>query len=396
MKNKAQKEKIKCPHCGNNPVNHPITHFMQTFSVSITPLIKVISVIENQYTFALVKILFTPYFYFFRGIGMLRFSNDSNKAVTERSEVIWEEAKKRDIEMEQFIIFGKPVEHYRAKINGSWQYFYSLPIPPHLHSRSYSWMDDKKLLKKKFLESNIKTPKGGSATTWKKALEIFEKIQKPVIVKPQVGSRGRHTTTNINTVEELRRAYNIAKKLCHFVVIEEHLTGSVYRGTYVGNKVVGILQGDPPRITGNGEKSIRELIREKNKTKDSRVQDVTIDQKLEYFLERQAYTLESILPKGKTIDLSEKIGISYGGFAEEITEKTHPKIIEELKKAGDLLKAPVVGFDFIIEDPTLDPGSSNSNWGIIEANSLPFINLHHFPLEGTPVNVAAKIWDLWK
>jgi hypothetical protein len=36
------------------------------------------------------------------------------------------------------------------------------------------------------------------------------------------------------------------------------------------------------------------------------------------------------------------------------------------------------------------------HWGIIECNSLPFINLHHFPIEGNPENVASKIWDLWK
>ena len=32
--------------------------------------------------------------------------------------------------------------------------------------------------------------------------------------------------------------------------------------------------------------------------------------------------------------------------------------------------------------------------GIIECNSLPFIDLHHYPLFGKPNNIAGKLWDL--
>ena len=58
-----------------------------------------------------------------------------------------------------------------------------------------------------------------------------------------------------------------------------------------------------------------------------------------------------------------------------------------------LISAPVLGFDLIIKDPTLDPDTMK--WGIIECNSLPFIDLHYFALEGTPINLAEKVWDLW-
>jgi D-alanine-D-alanine ligase-like ATP-grasp enzyme len=52
---------------------------------------------------------------------------------------------------------------------------------------------------------------------------------------------------------------------------------------------------------------------------------------------------------------------------------------------------PVLGFDFITEDISSDP--KNTRWGIIECNAVPFINLHHDPLEGEPINVAGKLWD---
>ncbi len=386
-------KKKQCQYCGNNPVNHNVVFFMQSLSVLLSPILRPAAYIENWLTFKIAKTILTPYIYFFRLTGMLRMNTDPILAHTERASVIWHEAIKRGIKMEQFVIWGKPIEQYRAKIDNEWFYFESLPIPPKMNSIAYAWIDDKAILKKKLLEKNIATPNGGSATNWEKALEIFNKLRKPVICKPEVGSRGRHTSTYLYSREDLKHGFSVAQDLCHFVVIEEHLLGSVYRGTYVGGEIVGILRGDPPRITGDGIKNITDLIIEKNKNKNPKVKDVATDKKIEVFLERQGFNLNSILPKGKTIDLSEKIGISYGGYSKEMINETHPKILEELKKAGDLLNVPIVGFDFIVEDPTSDP--TGKHWGIIEANSLPFINLHHFPLEGTPQNVAGKVWDLW-
>jgi len=58
-----------------------------------------------------------------------------------------------------------------------------------------------------------------------------------------------------------------------------------------------------------------------------------------------------------------------------------------------------VGADFIIEDITKswkEPARAGGeqHCGIIECNSLPFIDLHHYPLFGRPNNIAGKLWDL--
>jgi D-alanine-D-alanine ligase-like ATP-grasp enzyme len=154
-----------------------------------------------------------------------------------------------------------------------------------------------------------------------------------------------------------------------------------------------VLRGDPPRVTGDGASSVRELIAQKNANRPKEVHEVEEKQTVEECLERQGYTYDSILENDKRIDLLEKIGLSYGGDAVEEFPNTHPKLLAELKRAGDLLNIPLVGFDFISEDITKDP--SEVRWGIIEANSMPFIDLHHDPRAGTPINVAAKVWDLW-
>ncbi len=383
-----------CLYCGNNPVHHRLAWGTQTLSVVSLPLARLGSLFNRPFVTRTAQAILTPYTILFQAIGLLKFSKDVSGACSERSQVIWEEANRRGIFMEQFILYTKPIEQYRAHVNGSWRYFNSLPIPPWENTTAYTWIDDKALLKRVLEKAGVPVPRGGRARTERQALEIFGRVDKPVIAKPEVGSRGRHTATHLYTEEDLKHGFKVAQQLCHFVVIEEHLIGSVYRGTYVNGEVVGILRGDPPRITGNGISKVAELIRKKNATKHREVHDFVVRDTTHEFLARQGYTLESVLPDGKTIDLTEKIGLSYGGYAVEEIPKTHPKILAYLKKAGDVLRAPLIGFDFIIPDITKDP--DEQKWGIIEANSLPFINLHHFPVEGEPVNVAAKVWDMWK
>lgn len=328
-------------------------------------------------------------------LGVVRFNSDVAKAQTTRSRVIWEEARRRGIEMEQLVIFGKPSDFYRAAINGRMIYFESLPIPDFLDLSAQEWLDDKVKLKKKLLEAGLPAARGGGFTEfeWKHLLRVFNMLHKPVIIKPALGSRGRHTTTFINTEKELRQAFKAATQIAHYVVMEEHLFGSVYRATIVNGKLVGVLRGDPPRITGDGRHTITELIERKNLTRPAEVKEFELTPYSEQFLERNGYTPKTILPVGKQIDLIEKIGVGYGGYKAEEIEIAHPETKRILEEAGRLVNFPVMGFDFIIADITRAP--HEQQWGIIECNSLPFIDLHHFPLEGAPINVAAHVWDLW-
>jgi D-alanine-D-alanine ligase-like ATP-grasp enzyme len=387
-------KKIVCDACGTSPVNHNFLYLTNLFEgvlnqlggrfiFSFSPKSKLIFNFTEKLFFSVLSIL-----------RIVKFNKDIEKVKTGRSRLIWEEAKRRGIPMEQVVLFGLHMESYRAKINSKFFYFESLPIPFWLSQEGYSWVDDKFILFKKLSSLNIPVPKTKKVFSLKEALKSFGELKKPIIIKPQSGSRGRHTTTNINTEAQLKKAYKLAKIITPFIVLQEHLVGSVCRATVIDGKLVGFFQADPPEVIGDGKKNISELIEKNNKELIEKVSAISLNNEMIDFIAREEFTLESVPKKEERVFLLAKTGRFYGGKTREIFPEVHPKMHDIFSHAGKVADAPVVGFDLIIQDPTKDPDTQR--FGIIECNSLPFIDLHYFALEGKPIDLAPLIWDLWK
>ena len=333
------------------------------------------------------------FFWVLEKCGAVKYITDYKKAKFIRGRVLWEEAANRGIEMKSVILFGKEIDTYKARIHGKNIFFDSVPRPFLPKGSGLWWLDDKERLRSKLEEAGLPVPRGGSSWREGRIVDWFHEIEKPVIIKPRLGSRGRHTTTFIHTEEQVREGFRIAKQICPYVMIGEHIKGSVYRGTVIDGKLVGVLGGSPPRITGDGSQTVAQLVEIKNKNKPEGVSDVMITPAHIGFLGRQGYTLDTVLPRDVTIDVIEKIGVSYGGSSFECTDETHDDIKRVMEQAAAVVKDLLVGFDFIIEDITRAP--AEQKWGIIECNSLPFLNLHHYPLIGKPNNVSKYVWDMW-
>lgn len=389
-----KKVEEKCSACGSNQVNHRLMFFLKCMNELISRLTfiyaPIFSLSKNITVVDFIEKVLLNTLYL---MGAIRYDEDIEKTLNGRSKLIWQEAKKRGIDMKQLFFFGKPIDYFKAHINGKNIFFQSLPIPPWLSHNGYDWVDDKFIFAKKFKLAGIPAPRTKKILFLKDALSAFDVLNKPIIIKPQSGSLGRHTTTNINTKEEMEKAFHLARQITLSMIAQEHLFGSVYRATVVNNVLVGFFRADPPFVVGDGIQNIKDLIINKNKNRNERVSDILINEELISFLERQGYTINSILEKNKKINLLAKTGRLYGGYTKEMLPEVHPKMHSIFNNASKLVSIPVAGFDLIIEDPTKDPDTQR--WGIIECNSLPFIDLHAFPLEGEPVNIAKYIWNLW-
>lgn len=386
-----------CAACGNSPVNHFESYMSHTLAVWSSRSAKkkragvmglVRSLADHLYSY-----LEPVFFFTLSHLPGSHFGDDPTAARTYRSQVVWEEAVRRGIKMQQLIFFRLKTDIYRADIRGGWKYFISIPVPPELASDAAEWMDDKFLLKDALRSAGVASPRILSVTTFKQAREAFNTL-KPVVVKPQSGSRGRHTTVNVRTEAELDAAFRIAQQLCHYVAVEEYIEcGSVCRATIVGGKLVGFFQAHPPRILGDGHSTVLELIQKQNESKPDRVQNIVLTDEHRRFIASAGYTESSIVPEGYVLALTQRTGRLFGGYTRELLGSEHSKLRYLMEQAALAIGTPLVGFDLMIPDPESDP--DNQRWGVIEANSLPYIDLHYLPLEGTPSNVAAAVWNLW-
>lgn len=336
-----------------------------------------------------------PFFNLMVFLKLGRFSHTPEPKDTYRTKCLWEEALRRGIQMKEFHM-GPIHDTFVAEYKGRKIFFDGLPRGGGPVSKSLRWMDNKGIMKNKFLKEGLPVAKGGIAFSKKRALEIFNSINKPVIAKPNLGSRSRHTTIHINNEKELLAAFKKAKKLSPLVIIEEELSGSLFRGTLVGGKLAAVIKRDPPQVTGDGIHTLREILEEENKKTERSgpiYHAITIDKEAEEELKRQNITFEDIPEKGRIITFSQKTSRGCGGTTTEVTDITHPDNREMLEHVGKFLNDSLVGVDFIMEDITKS-WKEQKRSGIIECNSLPFIDLHHYPLFGPPVNVAGKLWDL--
>jgi len=235
--NEPYVKKSSCSYCGDAPVNHAFSFLESLIAFSL----EVYLARPIRYSPRLLKDLANriPIFLFetLALFKLAKFSSDISRANTFRSKIIWEEAQKRGIIMEQVIFFGKPLDHYRATTNNRKIYFESIPIRPEFLDMSQNW-DDKVILKQEFEKHQIPIPAYFSLSLWsiwnlKNIEKIFSKLEKPIVVKPRVGSRGRHTITNINSLQHFREGISIAQQISSHLIAEEHLQGNVCRATLV-------------------------------------------------------------------------------------------------------------------------------------------------------------------
>ncbi|MBI3888512.1 hypothetical protein HY311_01830 [Candidatus Nomurabacteria bacterium] len=336
-----------------------------------------------------------PFFNLMVSLGLGKFSLEPGAKDTWRTKCFWDEATRRNIKMKEFHL-GPIQDGFVAKHQKETIIFDGLPRPDAKDSPALKWMDDKGIMKIKFLKEGLPVADGGVAWTTAGALKIFNRLQKPVITKPNLGSRSRHTTIHINTPEELIVGFKKARKLSPLIVIEEELTGALFRGTLVGEKLVGVVRRDQPAVVGDGKHTLQELLDEENKRAERGgpiFHKILIDKEANAELDRQNVKLSDVIEKDKVVTFSQKTSRGCGGTTTEVTDITHPENMAMLEHVAKFLDDSLIGVDFIMQDITKS-WKDQPHSGIIECNSLPFIDLHHYPLFGKPNNVAGHLWNL--
>jgi D-alanine-D-alanine ligase-like ATP-grasp enzyme len=388
----------ECEECGSGAIPHGVTYYSIVIDEFIralfplprgaNPITRAMQRVERRLTPTLMRA--------FVAAGLAKRVTEPDDDTQLLARMLWNEGKERGIRMEEFRLFNLPRNIFLAHLpDGRELAFEGIPLTEAEIDRVH-WMDDKAELKKRFRKLGLPVAKGGDAITLGDARRIFKTLAPPAIAKPFSGSASRHTTLHIMDDADLVRAFRIAKAVAPRVVIEEELTGAVYRATVVDGTFAAALRRDQPYVTGDGARTVRELVAEANMHPargGPYFHPIKLDAAAEAELRWQGLSTESVPAQGRRVTLHQKINWSVGGTTADVTDEVHPDNIALFEEVARVLKAPIAGIDFIIGDIGRS-WKEQERCGILETNSMPFFDNHHLPFEGKPRNVAALIWDM--
>ena len=260
----------------------------------------------------------------------------------------------------------------------------------------------RKEMTKDFLSSaGIYVAEGGSfnPTQLDEALKLAEN-RYPVVLKPSPGGHGDGVFANIINPKALKLAWvKLTQHGSSNFILEKRFEGKEYRILSTRDKVLGVIHRIPAHVTGDGETTISKLINEKNS--DPRRSDNTGDPVVKIFiddividnLKKQGLKLNSMPKAGKRVYLRENSNVSTGGESIDYTEKIHPSITKlAIKIIRSIPGLPYGGIDIMTKDITKE--QKDGDYIVIEVNSSPGIDLHHFPYKGKKRNVAGQIVNL--
>ncbi|MCD8501697.1 MAG: ATP-grasp domain-containing protein [Bacillaceae bacterium] len=254
-----------------------------------------------------------------------------------------------------------------------------------------------KILTKEYLhKAGVPVPLGRSFDAGVENTEILTyaaTLGYPVVLKPTNGNLGKGVIPNIKNEEKLVGALEHVRNDLGYseVVIEQYFAGEEYRIYVLGDQVLAATNRIPANVIGDGERSIKQLIEEKNKQRKNNPnlssRPIKINKELRLNLEQGNRSITSIPNLGERIFLMNKSNVSAGGdpidVTDQLTEEVKEVAINTCKAIPGLVHG---GVDLIFNKET-------SKCAVIEVNTRPGIGVHLFPMEGKCRDIPKAIID---
>lgn len=260
-------------------------------------------------------------------------------------------------------------------------------------------MENKVITKNILADNQIDVPKGEEFHSLDEGMLAIKKyVNQPIVIKPKSTNFGIGISIFPKgaTKKDIIKALQIAFKHDTTVLLEEFVTGKEYRFMVINNEVSGILHRVPANVTGHSERSIRELVEEKNKNPlrgkgyKTPLEKIDLDENVALFLKQQGLNFDSIPSEGEIIYLRENSNISTGGDSVDYTDSIPDYFKKIAVESAKAIGANICGVDMMIDDFS----DENSKYAIIELNFNPAIHIHSYPFIGTERNIAKDILSL--
>ena len=251
-------------------------------------------------------------------------------------------------------------------------------------------MANKTVTKIVLSRAGFRVPDGetfGSMDDAKKAYPRF--AQKAFVIKPKSTNYGLGITIfkGETSITDFNAGLALAFAEDDEIIIEEFLPGTEYRFFVIDHQVKAVLLRIPANVIGDGERSIEELVAEKNDNPlrgtnhRSPLEKIQLGDLEQLMLKEQGLRIDSIPEKGQQVFLRENSNVSTGGDSIDVTDDIHESYKQLAFDAVEVLGASISGIDLIIPDKD-KPYETHEDYGIIEANFNPMMHMHIYPYAG--------------
>ncbi|MDW7738776.1 MAG: ATP-grasp domain-containing protein [Bacillota bacterium] len=231
-----------------------------------------------------------------------------------------------------------------------------------------------KWLTLKFLrEKGLSVPRQHLWQEREKGLEFLRSCNNRLVVKPLNGEQGRGITVDVRTAAELDEAVAEALKYDSTVLLEEFKSGRDLRIIVIDYKFVAAIERIPATVTGDGTKTLEELIINRNEElleATDGESKIPVNSATALLAEEQGLAMDEIPAVGKAVKVCRLANFHSGGTIEDVTEAVSKKLKDAAEEAARILKIPVVGLDLLV------PDISGDDYEIIEANERPGLANH--------------------
>jgi cyanophycin synthetase len=244
----------------------------------------------------------------------------------------------------------------------------------------------------------VPVPKGYRIRDIDELEDTLAAVGFPAVIKPLDGNHGKGASVGINSIEDAKEAWDRAKEYSRWIIVEQQLEGSDFRGLIVNNRLIAVAKRIPASVIGDGKHTIQELIDETNSDPrrgyghEKVLTEIAIDGQTMRCIRTAGYELVSVLPKGEKLFLKTTANISTGGTAIDVTDEVHPENVFLFERIARIIGLDVAGVDVIA--PNISEPLRQNGGGIIEVNAAPGFRMHLAPSEGIGRNVAEHVIDM--
>src|SRR5439155_4906462 len=171
---------------------------------------------------------------------------------------------------------------------------------------------DKSLTNQLLDSAGLPVPRAVVVDGVESAVAAARRLGFPCVVKPLDGNHGRGVHLDLRSEEAVRVAFDGARRESRGgnVVVETYVHGNDYRVLVINGRVAAVAQRVPASVTGDGERTVRELVEAANRDPrrgsghEKVLTRIKLDKAAEDLLAAQGFALDEVPPTGAWIKLA--------------------------------------------------------------------------------------------